>query len=96
MVARALLLVPLLVGGGCTLVLDPDNLPPPTDARVIDAPPDPDLLTITGAVPAMIPEGTGAAGGRPAVIMLTGASFVASGNGTVWSRRPCPMNTGLS
>jgi hypothetical protein len=75
-VARALLVVPLLAGGACTLVLDPDNLPPPTDARAIDAPTDPDLLTINGATPAMIPEGTGAAGGRPALVVLTGTSFV--------------------
>ncbi len=87
MLARALAVVPVvaaIVGGGCTLVLDPDNLPPQTDARPIDAASidaDPALLALDSVEPATVAEGTGAGGGRPALFVLHGTSLV--GDATV-------------
>ena len=74
---------------GCTLVLDPDNLPPRTDANVdativdaaIDA--DPSRLRIDSVEPATIREGTGAGGGRPAIVVLRGEALVGGAEVTV-------------
>ena len=84
----ACVLLPLL--GACSILYNPDNLPD-RDAAVIDAPPpppidaptdaDPSQLTLTGfetSAGGAIPEGTGAGGGRPALVILTGSSLVGS------------------
>lgn len=66
--------------GGCSLIYNPSNLPPldkdggadaPVDVEVIlDA--DPTMLELTSVAPAVIYEGDGVDGSRPAVIVIHG------------------------
>ena len=84
-VARALAVVPVVLCAACSLVLDPGNLPPQTDAREIDAPViiDPTKLHIDSVAPTMVPEGAGTGGSRRALIVLTGVSLLPDGMVTV-------------
>lgn len=74
-------MAPLALCAACSLVYDVDNLPGRSDARVfdaaIDAPvdADPSMLALTSVEPASLLEGTGT-GGRPALLVLHGASIV--------------------
>ncbi len=93
---RALVVVPLVFGGACTLVLDPGNLPPQTDAQPIDArsiDADPGLLAIDRVEPTTILEGTGAGGGRAALFVLHGRSLV--GSATVTAELVGPTTVAL-
>src|SRR5512140_1057580 len=58
---------------GCSLLYNPNNLPAP----VVDAPVivDPSMLTVTGAGPAMLLEGQGVDGTRPAILAIMGTNF---------------------
>ncbi len=70
-----------MVCGACTIILDPDNLPPQTDARPLDArsiDADPSQLAIDRVEPDTIFEGIGSGGGRPALLVLYGRSLVGS------------------
>lgn len=73
------LAVPL---AACSIIYNPDNLPPLLDATVdaadIDVPFDsnPDLLEITGVTPATIDEGVGSGGSRPVVLTLNGTAII--------------------
>ncbi len=58
---------------GCSLIYNPSNLPPP-----IDAPPDPSMLRLDSAGPAMMYEGQGTGGSRTAILAITGKNFVAA------------------
>lgn len=77
----------------CTLVLDPDNLPPRTDAA-IDGPPPVDanleMVRVDRVVPSTVLEGTGAGGGRPALLVLEGANLDGSAMVTVALDGPAP------
>lgn len=67
--------------GACTIVYDADNLPARTDAPTVDARPldaDPSQLALTAVEPMRLDEGLGAGGGRPALVVLRGASLVGS------------------
>ncbi|KAB2883298.1 MAG: hypothetical protein F9K40_23065, partial [Kofleriaceae bacterium] len=74
--------LPAALLAGCSIIYNPDNLPPLTDAQEIDAPIDapidsnPDLLEITGVSPSSIFEGIGAGGSRPVVLTLDGMAIV--------------------
>lgn len=74
--------LPAALLAGCTIIYNPDNLPPLTDAQEVDAPIDapfdsnPELLEITGVTPSTIDEGMGAGGGRPVVLTLNGTAIV--------------------
>jgi hypothetical protein len=70
--------------GGCTIIFDSGNLPriadapvpdarPPADAVVFDV--NPNGLTIASVAPNALLEGTGSAGGRPAVLVVTGTNI---------------------
>ncbi|MBE7448627.1 MAG: hypothetical protein HS111_07005 [Kofleriaceae bacterium] len=80
--APGALLPALVTAAGCSILYDPDNLPPLTDAvevdAAIDAPldADPSRLVLTGVSPAELDEGVGAGGGRPALIVLEGSAIV--------------------
>lgn len=80
--APGALLPALVTAAGCSILYDPDNLPPLTDAvevdAAIDAPldADPSRLVLTGVAPAELDEGVGAGGGRPALIVLEGSAIV--------------------
>lgn len=67
---------------GCSLLYNPSNLPPQADAApdaevLVDA--DPGMLTLTGASPAILLEGTGANGSRSAVLVIEGGNMVQDG-----------------
>ncbi|HVV86525.1 MAG TPA: hypothetical protein VHE35_25885, partial [Kofleriaceae bacterium] len=67
--------------GACTIILDPSNLPPQTDAAPIDAPSidsNPADLAIDRADGFGMMEGVGDDGGRPALIVLHGHALLAS------------------
>lgn len=69
-----LLVAAPLVATGCSFLYDADDLRvPPPDAVPVDV--DPSMLSITGATPAEIAEGTGGEGGRPALILVEGDSI---------------------
>jgi hypothetical protein len=77
-------LLSLVVGAGlsgCSLIYDADELRNRPDAIPIDA--DPSMLDLVGTEPLEIHEGTGADGGRPAVILIDGSSIVSSAEATV-------------
>ncbi|MEZ4403269.1 MAG: hypothetical protein R3B06_24805 [Kofleriaceae bacterium] len=81
-----LIVLAALAMPACTFLYNPDNLPEATDARAIDAVPidaDPSQLTLTGITPSTIDEGTGADDGRPALLLLAGASLVGTATVTV-------------
>ncbi|MEZ4364860.1 MAG: hypothetical protein R2939_01070 [Kofleriaceae bacterium] len=70
-----------VLGAGCSIVFDTDDLPR-VDAPIIDATPadaapdaDPTALDVTGVVPATALEGTGADGGRPLVALVSGSNI---------------------
>lgn len=78
----------ILLGGlgGCSLVYNPSNLPPPSDAPidmklVLDA--DPSMLTLEGVTPALVLEGQGDDGGRKAVIVIQGKHIVPGATVTI-------------
>jgi hypothetical protein len=74
---------------GCSVIYNVDNLPIAADAPPPDAAPDapidadPALLSITSVTPPAILEGTGAAGGRPALLVVHGVSLVGAAVVTV-------------
>ncbi len=74
---RSLSILPVLLGG-CSLIYNAGDLPPPSDALEFDAPFDsnPELLDITGTTPSSLDEGVGSGGGRPAIITLNGTAIV--------------------
>jgi hypothetical protein len=70
-----------LVSAGCSLVLDTDALRDRDgrpDAEVPGPDADPQNLDVTGATPAAVDEGTGADGGRPAVVLIEGDSITSA------------------
>lgn len=91
-VARVLAVAPVVLCAACSLVLDPGNLPPQTDAQAIDAPViiDPSLLHIDSVAPMMIPEGAGTGGSRRALIVVTGVSLLPDGVVTAELMGPTP------
>ena len=93
-VVRALVVLPLVLCGACTLVLDPGNLPPRTDAQQ-DGPPPIDaflsMLEIDRVEPTAILEGTGAGGGRPALLVLHGRNLDGSATVTAELVGPNPV-----
>lgn len=60
---------------GCSLIYSPSNLPAPVDAQPIDA--DPSMLMVDSAGPAVLFEGQGVDGSRPAILAITGNNFIA-------------------
>jgi hypothetical protein len=90
---------------GCSLLYNPNNLPsppdpvipdgPPVDAREPDAPPiDVTALKLGGALPAMLLEGQGDGGSRPAVVVVTGENIGPDATVTLVAPRgvtPAPM-----
>jgi len=81
--------LPAALLAGCTIIYNPDNLPPLVDAPdasiPIDAPFDsnPELLDITGVTPSTIDEGMGAGGSRPVVLTLNGTAIVGDAQVTI-------------
>lgn len=72
-------LAPLALLGGCSLLYNPSNLPPSTDAD-IDAPPvDPTMLELDRVTPTVISEGMGAPGSRAAVLVVHGKNMSRQG-----------------
>ncbi|HEY5934299.1 MAG TPA: hypothetical protein VIU61_06690, partial [Kofleriaceae bacterium] len=78
----------LVVGGlgGCSLIYNPSNLPPPSDAPidmklVLDA--DPAMLTIERVTPELLLEGQGDGGSRKAVVVIHGKHIVAGATVTI-------------
>ncbi|HUQ02109.1 MAG TPA: hypothetical protein VM261_06405 [Kofleriaceae bacterium] len=89
---RPLLSFAISALAGCSIIYNPDNLPPLTDADIdaptdapFDAPTDsnPELLEITGVTPSTIDEGVGSGGSRPVVFQLEGEAIVGSATVTV-------------
>ncbi len=82
--------LPLALLTGCSILYNPDNLPridaaePPVDAATDS---DPSRLTVTGfdvgTSAATIAEGSGAANGRPTIVLLAGTSIVGGAAGAV-------------
>src|SRR5687768_9174555 len=71
---------------GCSLIYDADDL---TATRPVDAGPDAPVdaivddanitaLELTGVSPAMVDEGSGTGGSRPAVVVIEGSNIEAS------------------
>jgi hypothetical protein len=80
--SRPLLSFAISALAGCSIIYNPDNLPPLMDAPEIDAPIDtpfdsnPDLLDITSVSPTMVLEGQGSGGSRPVVLALNGTAII--------------------
>lgn len=71
--------LPVALLAGCSIIYNPDNLPPLLDASIpIDAPFDsnPDLLEITSVTPSSVFEGEGSGGSRPVILTLNGTAIV--------------------
>lgn len=72
----AVTLAPIALLGGCSLLYNPDNLPPAADADIPIPKIDPSLIEVESAAPAEILEGVGTGGGRPAVVVIAGKNMV--------------------
>jgi hypothetical protein len=93
--------------GGCTIIFDSGNLPriadasvdampdapPPADARIFDV--NPNGLTLASVDPPALVEGTGTAGGRAAVLVVTGTNIDATATLSIVAGSD-PVPTGLT
>ena len=79
---QQLFAVSSLILGGCSLLYNPNNLPPPAIADaapdveiILDA--DPSALAVEAAFPTALVEGTGTGGGAPHILVVHGTQLVA-------------------
>jgi len=90
--------VPLL--GGCSFIYNPDHINKDIDAKVVDTEHVVDVnpagLTLTYAYPAVVYEGVGTGGSRPAVVVIRGEEIAPSATVTVVPMTGAPTQIALN
>jgi len=90
--------VPLL--GGCSFIYNPDHINKDIDAKVVDTEHVVDVnpagLTLTYAYPAVVYEGVGTGGSRPAVVVIRGEEIAPSATVTIVPMTGAPTQIALN